>query len=251
MSYKPKAFAWYEPTVVVPSHPTNSTRSSPPDRSVATRSGMASSFRRGKRIPILPLSVNDTRDRRISRPAKPTASGKTPPHPPTTPSPPGNGSYPGRTPCPCRHPRGEPTRIRPHHPLVLPLRHLVHAQVKRLRDPHAVLVFVVLTLRLSLRRPHQELPRRDQRQLHADAVGDVPGKTQVISPCLLVLLRGLGIEGCNSEGRCFGWRCLPCSRSRLPIVGLPILGSLGLFWRPPALPAGGKQRHDAQHAKHR
>ena len=55
------------------------------------------------------------------------------------------------------------------------------AQVKRLGDPHAVLLFpagrsvdelVVLGIRVGRVRAHQELTGVDQRQLHADRVGE-------------------------------------------------------------------------------
>jgi len=55
--------------------------------------------------------------------------------------------------------------------LVLALRHLSHAEIKRIGDLDFVLgLFVVRRVAIVLGRSHQEEPSGHQDQLHADAV---------------------------------------------------------------------------------
>ena len=157
-----------------------------------------------------------------SPPASPIVFGRTPPPRPTTHSPPETASCPVRPPClsPCPWPR---TRSGcPHHPLVLLLRHLVHAQVKRLGDPHPVLwplarqmllvpLVIIRSLQLLfdqfLGRAHHELTRRDEHQLHADGVGHLDRHAEVLGPgpwCSLAFLASKGaMAGGGAPGGSF------------------------------------------------
>jgi len=53
-------------------------------------------------------------------------------------------------------------------------RHLVHSQVERRGDLHAVRQLVLAASRFRRGRSHDEFARRNQRQLHPEAVGHEP-----------------------------------------------------------------------------
>ena len=61
----------------------------------------------------------------------------------------------------------------PHHRMVLALRHLMNAKAERLGDPYPMLGLLIGTrFSIGFRRAHEEFPRLDADELHADRVGD-------------------------------------------------------------------------------
>ena len=123
----------------------------------------------------------------------------------------------------------------PHHRMVLALRHLMNAKAERLGDPYPMLGLLIGTrFSIGFRRAHEEFPRLDADELHADRVGDK--------------LRGRG-------GRRWGHRRLRAGR-----VGGKLLGRGGRRWghrrlravrgcQPPA--ELGQHNDDDDHARHR
>ena len=101
--------------------------------------------------------------------------------------------------------------IHAHHFFVFGLRDFIDAQIDRLCQDHHVTWGDTLESRCNLlrRAPHQELARRDEAELHADAVGVLDRHAEVLGPRCLMVLGLLGIERRNGGRRGIGGPTVP------------------------------------------